>query len=482
MRLRFAPSPTGYLHLGGARTALYNWLIARQQGGSFILRIEDTDRTRSTEEAIRAIVHSLRWLGLEWDEGPEVSGASAPYRQTERTEHYQHFARELLSKKQAYPCFCTPEELKLRRELALASGKPPRYDGRCRDLSMEEKEAFEREGRPSALRFAVPKSGTTVVSDLIRGKVRFANEEIGDFILLRADGTPTYNLAVVVDDITMDITLVVRGEDHLPNTPKQLLLYQALDGTPPQFAHLPLILGPDRTPLSKRHGAVAVESYRERGFLPEAVINYLALLGWSYDEKTTIFSRQELIEKFSLQRVSKNPAVFDPAKLEWMNGHYIRELSAEDLAERLLPFAQKADLIGSEVTSEDRELLKKIASITRERMKVLSEFVFLADFFFKEEVEFDSESVERFVAANEGRRILQLAYKRLEQLEDFDYQVIEKALRETGDREGFKARQFLQPIRVAVTGRSVSPPLFETLEILGKEKTLRRISSALKLL
>jgi glutamyl-tRNA synthetase len=446
------------------------------------LRIEDTDRTRSTEEAIQAIVSSLRWLGLDWDEGPELDGAYGPYRQTERIELYQNFAQELLAKKKAYPCFCTPEELKRRREEALAGGKPPRYDGRCRNLSPEERESLEREGRLSALRFAVPKSGTTVVSDLIRGKVRFENEEIGDFILMRTGGTPTYNLAVVVDDIAMEITLVLRGEDHLSNTPKQLLLYQALNKTPPRFAHLPLILGPDRTPLSKRHGAVAIESYRENGFLPEAMINYLALLGWSFDEKTTIFSRQELIERFSLARVSKNPAVFDLAKLEWMNGYYIRELSVEDLAERLLPFAQKAGLVGSEVTDETRELFKKIAAVTRERMKLLSEFVFLADFFFKEEVEFDSKSVEKFLQANEGSRILELAYRSLESVEDFNHEVIEKALRETCDREGFKARQFLQPVRVAVTGRSVSPPLFETLEILGKERSLRRVSRALEIL
>lgn len=482
MRLRFAPSPTGYLHLGGARTALYNWLIARRQGGSFVLRIEDTDRTRSTEEAIQAIVSSLRWLGLDWDEGPEVGGAYGPYRQTERLSLYQRFARELRDRERAYPCFCTPEELKQRREAALAAGKPPRYDGRCRNLTGEEREFFEREGRPAALRFAVPHSGISVVSDLIRGKVRVQNEEIGDFILLRADGTPTYNLAVVVDDITMEITQVVRGEDHLPNTPKQLLLYQALGKNPPRFAHLPLILGPDRAPLSKRHGAVAVESYRDRGFLPEAMINYLALLGWSYDEKTTIFSRKELIEKFSLERVSKNPAVFDPAKLEWMNGYYIRELPTEELAERLLPFAQKAELIGGEVTAESLELLRKIAVVTRERMKLLSEFAPLADFFFKEEIEFDPQAIDKYLRADEGKKILQLALKSLEPLDDFDHQEIEKALREVCDREGFKARQFFQPIRVAVTGRAVSPPLFETLEILGKEKSLRRISSALKLL
>lgn len=482
MRLRFAPSPTGYLHLGGARTALYNWLIARRQGGSFVLRIEDTDRTRSTEEAIQAIVSSLRWLGLDWDEGPEVGGAYGPYRQTERLSLYQRFARELRDRERAYPCFCTPEELKQRRETALAAGKPPCYDRRCRNLTGEEKDAFEREGRPAALRFAVPHSGISVVSDLIRGKVRVQNEEIGDFILLRADGTPTYNLAVVVDDITMEITQVVRGEDHLPNTPKQLLLYQALGKNPPQFAHLPLILGPDRAPLSKRHGAVAVESYRDRGFLPEAMINYLALLGWSYDEKTTIFSRKELIEKFSLERVSKNPAVFDPVKLEWMNGYYIRELPTEELVKRLLPFAQKAELIGGEVTAESLELLRKIAAVTRERMKLLSEFAPLADFFFKEEIEFDPQAIDKYLRADEGKKILQLALKSLEPLDDFDHQEIEKALREVCDREGFKARQFFQPIRVAVTGRAVSPPLFETLEILGKERSLRCISSALKLL
>ncbi len=437
---------------------------------------------RSTEEAIKSIVSSLQWLGLNWDEGPEVGGTYGPYRQTERVSLYQQAVNELFERRRAYYCFCTPDELKRRRKEALAAGNPPKYDGRCSKLSENEVEALKAERKLAAVRFRVPKAGTTVVNDSIRGKVRFENELLGDFILLRADGTPTYNLAVVVDDINMRITHVIRGEDHLSNTPRQLMLYEAFDKTAPDYAHLPLILGPDRTPLSKRHGAVAIDEYQKNGYLPEAMINYLALLGWSYDEKTTLFTYEELIEKFSLDKVSKNPAVFDQGKLEWMNGYYIRKLSARELAKKLLPFVQKEGLIKEEANLDSEKLLEKIAAITRERLKLLSDFAPMADFFFKEEVNYDSQSVERFLRTDESEKILQLAYNSLKAITDFNHKEIEKALRSVCDREGLKARQFFQPVRVAVTGRSVSPPLFETLEILGKEKSLKRISKALNLL
>ncbi|MDP3013940.1 MAG: glutamate--tRNA ligase, partial [Candidatus Subteraquimicrobiales bacterium] len=330
---RFAPSPTGFLHVGGARTALYNWLFARNKKGDFVLRIEDTDRSRSTEEAIEEIVNSMRWLDLSWDEGP--------YRQTEHLDLYTKEANRLLESNKAYLCYCTPDELRKRRELALKEKRAPRYDGRCRSLKPKEKRNLEESGRKPAIRFDCPKTGETIVNDLIRGRVEFKNEVLDDFIILRADGFPTYNFAVVVDDYSMKITHVIRGEDHLPNTPKQILLYQALEYEIPAFAHLPMILGSDKKPLSKRHGATSVEEFRKIGYLSQAMINYLALLGWSYDEKTTLLSVDELVERFSIERVSKNPAIWDPVKLEWMNGHYIRQMSIDELTDSVLPYLKE---------------------------------------------------------------------------------------------------------------------------------------------
>jgi glutamyl-tRNA synthetase len=318
LRLRFAPSPTGYLHVGGARTALYNWLLARRSGGTFILRIEDTDLSRSTEEAIEAILRDLRWLGLDWDEGPDAGGEHWPYRQTGRMALYREAAQRLLEGGYAYRCFCSPQELKERRERALREGRPPMYDRRCLSLAEDEVRRLAKEGRPYALRFRVPE-GETVVRDAIRGEITFRNREIEDFVLLRNDGTPTYNLAVVVDDVDMRISHVVRGDDHLSNTPKQLLLYRALGAEAPVFAHLPMIVGRDGRPLSKRHGDVAVGHYREMGFLPEAMVNFLALLGWSLDDATTIIDRETLVANFGLERVTSKPAVWDTGKLYWMN-------------------------------------------------------------------------------------------------------------------------------------------------------------------
>jgi len=481
VRVRFAPSPTGFLHIGGARTALYNWLFARQKGGAFILRIEDTDRSRSTEEAIQAIVSSLHWLGLEWNEGPETGGDFGPYRQTERLSLYKETAQHLLARKKAYCCYCTPNELKSRRRIALKEGRAPGYDGRCRTLTARERDEFEKEGRRPAIRFACPREGTTVVNDLIRGEARFENRLLDDFILLRADGFPTYNFAVVVDDNAMRISHVIRGEDHLPNTPKQILLYRALGFPIPDFAHLPMILGPDRKPLSKRHGATSVEEYRKNGYLPEAVLNYLALLGWSYDEKTTLFTGEELIEKFSLGNVSRSPAIWDPAKLEWMNGHYIRQIPLRELTLKIVPFLQEAGLIKNFLGAEELSWLERVVVPIRDRMKVLRDAAALTDFLFGE-VELDPRAVEKVLKSDEALRVLALAEEKLASLPEFQKDGIEKVLRGMCEELSLKPAKALQPVRVAVTGKTISPPLFESIELLGRERTLQRLRKTRKLI
>jgi glutamyl-tRNA synthetase len=477
LRLRFAPSPTGYLHVGGARTALYNWLLARHSGGSFILRIEDTDISRSTEEAIEAIIADMRWLGLEWDEGPEVCGDHWPYRQTGRAPFYLKAARDLLEGGQAYRCFCLPDELAERREKAVAEGRSPMYDRRCRSIPPQEALSMEREGRPFALRFLVPE-GETVVRDLIRGDITFNNGEIEDFVLLRSDGTPTYNLAVVVDDGEMEINHVVRGDDHLSNTPKQVLLYRALEVPEPAFAHLPMIVGLDGKPLSKRHGDVAVGRFRELGYLPEAMINFLALLGWSLDDSTTIIDRETLIASFGLERVGSKPAVWDDDKLAWMNSQYIMAMGDEELALELMPFLAREGLVDA-CDEAARDKMLRAAPLVRERMKVLSDAAGLVAFLFRDvEVEEDSRELLR---GDENMAILRETGKRLLELVTFDASSIEETLRAMAEDMGLKVRKAFQPIRVAVAGSKVSPPLFESMEILGREKCLQRIARALEM-
>ncbi|HEY3374304.1 MAG TPA: glutamate--tRNA ligase [Candidatus Aquicultor sp.] len=490
IRVRFAPSPTGYLHIGGARTALFNWLYARHNNGVFVLRIEDTDRERSTEEAIHAIIASMDWLGLTWDEGP--------FRQMDRLDRYREEAERLLAMGKAYKCYCTPEELEERRKAALERKEAPRYDRTCCTLTEAEQQAFEVQGRKPVIRFYSPNEGTTIINDLVKGAVSFENINLDDFIMIRTDGIPTYNFAVVVDDHDMNISHVIRGDDHLSNTPRQILVYQALGYEVPEFGHLPMILGSDKTRLSKRHGATAVESYRDDGYLPYALINYLALLGWGFGDQT-IFSEDELIQKFSLEGVGKSPAVFDPAKLDWLNGVYIRELSVDELAEKLKVFLKNAGIIPQAPVSEEEDYAlkgdrgldlgryndawyRRLAEIVRERMVKLSEIVGLADFFFRK-VEYQPEAVEK-VLKKEG--VPDILRKSLEVLADtsfeFSSEEIEKHLRGFAEETGMKARFVLQPIRVAVTGRTISPPLFETIELLGRETTLERLSEAISLL
>lgn len=477
MRLRFAPSPTGFLHVGGARTALYNWLLARSSGGSFILRIEDTDLTRSTEEATQAIIDDLKWLGLDWDEGPEVDGDHWPYRQTGRFALYHDAARRLLSEGKAYRCFCSPEEIEEKRKKSLQNRRNPMYDQRCLRLSEEDAVRREMEGEPFALRFRIPE-GVTRIKDLIRGEIIFNNAEIGDYVLMRRDGTPTYNLAVVVDDIDMRISHVVRGDDHISNTPKQILLYEALGAEIPAFAHLSMIVGDDGKPLSKRHGDVAVGRFRELGFLPEAMINFMALLGWSLDDSTTIMDRDTLIENFSLERVSSRPAVWDADKLIWMNGQYIMAMGDEELARHVFPILVREGLV-KEDYQDARHILERAAPLIRERMKQLNDALPMVSFLFRE-VEVEEESL-KLLRGEDNKRIIKEAGKKLLELDEFEAEAIEAALRSMAEDLALKPRKAFQPVRVAITGSKVSPPLFESIELLGREHTMQRLAHALEI-
>ncbi|MFQ5657014.1 MAG: glutamate--tRNA ligase [Candidatus Methylomirabilales bacterium] len=472
VRVRFAPSPTGYLHVGGARTALYNWLFARHHGGAFILRIEDTDVDRSTEESAEAILESLQWLGLEWDE--------RPYRQADRLSLYQEHAERLLKAGKAYRCVCTPGELEERRRGALAAGRTPRYDGRCRDRQPES-------GKPWALRLRVGNEGMTVVEDLIHGDVHFDNAELDDFILVRSDGLPTYNFAVVVDDALLDVTDVIRGDDHLSNTPKQIQLYRALDYPLPRFAHIPMILGPDRTRLSKRHGATSVLAYRELGYLPEALVNYLVRLGWSHGDQE-IFSREELIRYFDITRVGDTPAVFDQAKLDWLNAHYLREADPKRLADLLVPFWRQAGISAEEIEVRGAEwpgsgragtFGEAVVHTFRERAKTLSELALGSRYLFRGPVEHDTKAMETHLTPEILKNLGDLR-DLLQNVRVFEATSLEKLYRDFVAERGMKLKDVAQPSRVALTGRSVSPPLFEVMELLGRDLCLERLGAALQ--
>ncbi len=466
VRTRFAPAPSGSIHVGNARTALFSWLHARRHGGAFVLRIEDTDVSRVTEEAVRELIDSLRWLGLDWDEGPDVGGPYAPYRQSQRREIYREQVERLLAQGDAYRCYCTPAELEERRKRALERGEPPGYDGRCRRLSDAERRAFEAEGRPWAVRFAMPER-EWVVHDLVKGEVRWAAGSLPDFVLVRSDGSPTFLLAVAVDDLLMGITHVIRGEDLLAAAPRNAAVIEALGGTPPAYAHLPLIVGPDRQPLSKRHGSTSVEAFREQGFLPEALLNYLALLGWSKDEHTTFLTKEELVASFDLSRVSHNPAAFDVEKLEWMNNHYIQALDDDELAARCMHFMTQAGLLPDPAT------LRRAMPLVRERMKRLAQAPELLRFLFTDDLEPDERARE--LLAKAGADYLREAADALEGLPSWTAEAIGAALDELAARLGLNRTRGWQPIRAAVTASTVSPPLPESLELLGRERTVARL-------
>jgi len=482
VRVRFAPSPTGELHIGGARTALFNWLFARHNRGKFILRIEDTDVLRSEKSFSQSAIENLRWLGLDWDEGPEKEGEYGPYFQSQRLGIYEKYALKLLKEERAYLCYCTLEELELRKKKMQAEGKLPKYDGRCRTLSTRERKHFEEEGRAPSIRFKVPQEGTTYVEDLLRGKVGFENKILGDFIILKSNKTPTFNFANVVDDTLMGITYVIRGDDHLSNTPRQILLYKALGFESPRYAHIPMILGGDGAKLSKRHGATSISYYREEGYLPWVMVNYLALLGWSTIDSQQFFEKEELIEKFSLERVGKSAAIFDPDKLEWMNGEYIRKMKLEALTELLIPYLKKANLIEKEVNQSDRDKIAQVALLEQPRIKTLSQITDLADFFFKPDFGYDPQAVKKRLRKDYVPSLLEEIKERIKQLSSFTEENLEEMARNLAEKLSLSTSKVFHPLRVALTGKMKGPGLFELAVVLGKNEVLRRIERALKML
>ncbi len=442
--------------MGGARTALFNYLYARQNNGKFVLRIEDTDQNRSSDEAINEITDSLEWLGLQWDEGPDIGGQYGPYKQTQKIDVHKNAAQQLLKDGHAYFCFCENR-----------TGYS--YPKTCRDLTPEQVEELKKQGIKPVLRLKVPASGSVTFNDLIRGPIAFDNQNIDDFVILRSDGSPTYNLAVVVDDHSMAISHVIRGDDHISNTPKQITLYNALGYALPSFAHLPLIIGADKKPLSKRHGSVAVGEFRRQGFLSDALINYMALLGWGFDEKTTFFTRSELIDKFSLEKVSKTPAAWDNEKLTWLNAEYIKKLPENELAQII-----KDKLSKENIVETDTNKLEKIAVIIRERIKLLKDIVPLVKFFFVRQ-KLDEQAKEMLNKTEGYADVLLSARSKLEEIKIFKTEEIEPALRQLAIDLNLKPSKLFQLIRIIISGRNVSPPLFESLEILGKKETLSRL-------
>jgi len=471
VRVRFAPSPTGYLHIGNARTALFNYLFARKNNGKFILRIEDTDKERSRKEYEDAIIEDLRWLGIEWEEGPDIGGEYGPYRQSERIHIYREFAEKLLKEGYVYKCYCTKEELEEMRNKAIEKGLPPGYDGRCRYLTKEKINEYEREGRSYVLRLRVPREPIEI-NDLIRGKVLFEGENITDFVIMKSDGTPTFNFAVVIDDYLMKITHVIRGEDHLSNTPKHILIFRAIKAEIPQFAHMSMTLGPDRTRLSKRHGATSVRAYRENGYLPEAFFNYIALLGWGTTESKEIFTKEELINEFSIERCHKASAIFDPEKLLWMNSLYIKNADIDRIYKLSIPFLKEANLINS-IDNEKEEYIKKAIFLEKEKIKTLKDIPYLIEFFLKE-VEYEKDDYEKLIN-NETKKILSEIVNIFENMDNFKRDEIENKIRQYCKEKNIKTSLVFHPLRFAVSGRTKGPELFGMIELLGKGKVIERI-------
>jgi len=479
VRVRFAPSPTGDLHVGNIRTALFDWAYARHTGGKFIFRIEDTDRDRVTDEYIAAAVDTLRWLGLQWDEGPEVGGPYGPYMQSQRLDIYDEWAQRFLDQGDAYYCYCSSEELEARREAQRAANVAPGYDGKCRSISADELAAFTAEGRKPVIRMRMPE-GQTTFTDLIRGEVSFDHNFVPDFVLVRADGSPLYTLAVAVDDVLMKVTHVLRGEDLLSSTPRQIRVYQAMGLTEdqyPEFAHLPFVMGQDNAKLSKRNGEVSIAWYRDAGYLPEAICNYLALLGWSPGDDREDVSREEIAQLFTVERVHSSPARFDMKKLEAINGDKIRALDLEDFLNRVIPFLQKDGII--EGSESELEIVRLALPIIQERITTLAEVTPMLKFLFVKDFSVDLDSAPK-IADEQSQSVLSAALHALSPLTEWTHEAIEAALRASLiDGLGLKPRIAFGGVRIAVTGSHISPPLFESMELLGRERTLARIQAAI---
>ncbi len=470
VRVRFAPSPTGYPHLGNIRTALFNWAFARHNNGVFILRIEDTDVARLVEGATDVILESLHWLGLDWDEGP--------YFQSQRLELYRKAADRLLKQELVYHCYCSPQRLESMRQEQMKRKQPPGYDRHCRNLTREQKAEMEASGITPVVRFKSPLEGQTSFNDLLRGQIIFENSTLDDFVLLKSDGYPTYHLANIVDDHEMEISHVLRADEWLSSTPRHVLLYQALGWQPPQFAHLPMILGPDRSKLSKRHGATAITEYQEQGYLPEAMFNFLVLLGWALDDKTEILTRDEIVKHFSLERISKTAAVFNKDKLDWMNGIYLRGLSLEEFVQRAMPFLER-DLPAEIKRPLDVDYIRQLMPLVQERARTLAEVPQLSDFFFVDELEYDAGLLLGKIDKAEAIKSLQVSVARMDSLKDWNAASLEAVFRPLAEELKLKTGVFFGLLRVALTGRTAAPPLFQTMEVLGKERCLKRLKMAL---
>jgi len=455
---RFPPSPSGYLHVGNARTAIFNWLYARHMQGHFVLRIEDTDKERSTKESVEAIFEALEWLGVDWDEGP--------YFQSERSEIYQQHIQQLLDADRAYYCTCTPEALETMRKKGMAAGGKPKYDGTCREKGLTRTEN-------AVVRFKAPLAGTTVLEDVVKGNIVFQNTELDDFIIARSDGSPTYNFAVVVDDITMGINTIIRGDDHVMNSPKQMLLYNALESPLPIFAHVPMVLGPDRSRLSKRHGAMSVTAYRDMGFLPDAFTNYLVRLGWSYGDQE-FFTRQELIEKFTLENIGRSAGIFDPEKLLALNADHIKATQPEALVKSLAPFLKT---LGHDI--QPGPFIESVVKTLYVRSKTLKNMAEDALFYFAEDISYDEKAANKFFKPT-ALEPIQLLIAELESLDQFDEAKLENAFKRVMEKTGLKLGKIAQPVRVALTGRTASPGIFEIIEIIGKDKVISRLKKAIQ--
>ena len=480
VRVRYPPSPTGEPHVGNVRTAIFNWLFARHHGGAFLIRIEDTDQARKVEGAVEGQLGALSWLGIDWDEGPDIGGPYGPYVQSERLPLYEDAAGRLLESGAAYRCYCSTERLAEMRRQQARSKSPGGYDRRCRDLTDGERSEIERTGAASVVRFRMPFEGSTSVTDLVRGEVTFENRLVDDFVMLKSDGFPTYHLANVVDDHLMEISHVMRAEEWLSSAPRHVRLYDALGWDRPAFAHLPIILAPDRAKLSKRHGATSVLDYRARGYLPDAMVNFLTLLGWSLDDKTELLSREDLVLHFGIDRVGKAGAVFSVDKLEWMNGVYLREMEPDDLADALLDYWRR---FPPEELREppDRSYLLRIVPLIQERIKTLADAAPLIAFFFRDVIEYETgDLVQRGMDLDRTREALDSALAALSGLDSFEAGPVEGALRALAAEMGVKAGQLFGTLRVATSGQRVAPPLFETLEVLGRERTLASVESALE--
>lgn len=481
VRVRFAPSPTGYLHIGGARTALFNWLFAHKMGGKLILRIEDTDTERLKEDSVSQILTSLKWLGINWDEGPEVGGDCGPYYQSERLDIYKKYADKLLEEGKAYYCFCSAADLEAQREKQRAAKQPFRYARICRDLSAEEVQARIAAGEPYSVRVKIPVEGTITVHDLIHGDVTFNMDQFDDFVIVKSNGMPTYNFAVVVDDHLMGMTHVLRAEEHLSNTPKQLLIYEALGWEPPKFGHMPMILAPDRSKLSKRHGATSVEEFRSQGYLAEAIVNYLTLLGWGPGDERELFTLQETVELFELEQMSKKAAIYDTKKLTWMNGQYLSELPLEKILPEAKPFFIKDGLVTEEWFNDaaNEAYFEKLVDVVRVRVKTLQEVADASSYFFKELEGYDEKGVSKHFKP-ENIAILEQCIAAIKADDVYDLASTEAAYNKIAADNGLALGKVIHPTRLALTGRTVSPGMFDVMVLLGKEKTLARLEKAVE--